>query len=91
MKKISEMTLEELQDYALALESDKQTLTDEKHELTAKNEELTGYNQALQKRNNELFLKVEQQITGPDTPDPKEEKTESCEDFAKNLIMGGKI
>ncbi len=91
--KISEMTLEQLQDYALTLESDKQALNDEKAVLTAKNQELTEYNQTLQKRNQELFLKVEQQITDdPTTPPVKEEpKTETCEDFARKLINGGKF
>ena len=91
MKKISEMTHEELQDYALLLEGEKTTLTDENNALKGKNEELTGYNQALQKRNQELFLKVEQQVT-PDPATPKEEpKTETCEDFARKLINGGKF
>lgn len=91
MKKISEMTLEELQDYALTLENDKQVLTDEKNTLTTKNEELTGYNQALQKRNNELFLKAEQQITGVEQNTDNAQKTETCEEFARNLVLGGKF
>lgn len=88
---ISEMTLEQLQDYALTLEGEKTTLTDENNALKTKNEELTGYNQALQKRNNELFLKVEQQITGKKEEKPGEEKAETCEDFARNLIKEGKL
>lgn len=93
MKKIGEMTLEELQDYALQLEDNNQTLTAENGALTTKNSELTEYNQALQKRNNELFLKVEQQVTGKgEEPKPDEPKqAETCEDFARKLISGGKI
>lgn len=91
--KISEMTHEQLQDYALKLEGEKTTLTDENNALKTKNEELTGYNQALQKRNNELFLKVEQQVTGKEekAEKPAEEKAETCENFARNLIKEGKL
>lgn len=91
--KISEMTLEQLQDYALTLEGEKTNLTNENNALKTKNEELTGYNQALQKRNNELFMKVEQQVVGKDEDEKPadEDKAETCEDFARNLVLNNKI
>jgi len=82
--KISEMTLEELQDYAVQLENDKQGLSDQLASEQAKTSELQTLNTTLQKRNNELFLKVEQQpvIQDHDGTGKDEEPTLSCEDFA---------
>lgn len=92
MKKISEMTLEELQDYALALEEDKTTLTNEKATLSNENAELLSANKELQLRNNKLFARVEQTLNTEDKPGASEEqnKTLTCEEFAKTLIKGGK-
>lgn len=87
MKKISEMSLEELQDYALDLEGKQTAAAAEKDELTGKINELTTLNQALQTRNNALLMKVEQQHTGAD-PTPAPEKIESCEDLARRLVIG---
>ena len=88
--KISEMSIEELREYALQLEEDKTLLTDENASLKAEKAELDTFNKNLQKRNNELFLKVEQARTAPDDNGAgKEEKpVESCEDFARKLILG---
>ena len=87
MKKISEMTLEELQDYALDLESKQTTAAEKESELTGKIAELTNTNLTLQKRNNTLFMQLEQQRVAPETP-AEPEKTESCEDFAKRIAIG---
>ena len=85
MKKISDMTLTELQDYALSLEQDKSALTKTIEDKTAELAELQETNLLLQKRNNELFVRVEQGIKSPDDPQPEPE-SESCEDFAiKNM------
>lgn len=88
MKKISEMSLEELQDYALDLETKNKALTDEKTAEVNKNTELTELNKALQKRNNELFMKVEQQGSKEDPKEKETEEVQSCEDFAKSLLGG---
>ena len=87
MKKISEMSLEELQDYALDLETKQAAAETEKTALNGKISELTELNQALQTRNNSLLTKVEQQhntITPPADPAP----VESCEDFAARIARG---
>lgn len=85
MKKISEMTLEELQDYALDLEGKNKTLKEEKDVEVQKVSELTELNKSLQKRNNELFMKVEQQGSNEDPGKKKEDEVQSCEDFAVEL------
>lgn len=87
MKKISEMTLEELQDYALTLEAQNATERENNASLSAEVQELTGLNKTLQKRNNDLLMKVEQQPT-PTPTDPPEKPAESCEDFAKRFVKG---
>lgn len=91
MKAISEMTLEELQDHAIGLEEQVKQAKEQADEKDAKINELNELNATLQKRNNDLFMKVEQQVVGAPTPDTPEDKKESCEDFAKNLIKEGKI
>lgn len=88
MKKISEMTLEELQDYALDLETKQAAAESEKTALNGKITELTDLNQALQTRNNALLMKVEQQHNNP-TPTPAEPThVESCEEFAARIAKG---
>lgn len=91
MKKISEMTLEELQDYAVTLEADKKELSDKLTEKESSLTEAHELNRQLQKRNNDLFMKVEQQYTPPALELEKEEKTETCEEFAQKLVNGGKF
>lgn len=86
MKKISEMTLEELQDYALDLESKQTAAEGEKTALNDKIAELTELNQALQTRNNSLLMKVEQQHTPTHQAEPA--VIESCEDFAARIAKG---
>lgn len=90
-KKIGEMTLEELQDYALQLEQANTQANEKIAQIEGEKTNLVELNQALQKRNNDLFMRVESQIK-PDKPEDKKEpeKVESCEDFAKNLILGRK-
>lgn len=88
-KKISEMTLAELQDYAYELEVEQKKLNESINDFGNKIDELHKTNLALQTRNNKLFMQLEAQSNEPakadPTPDP-EEDIESCEDFAsKNL------
>ena len=92
MKKISEMSLEELQDHAVKLESNNKSLTDQ---LTAKDNEIAQLNEdnkLLQRRNNALFLQVEQgtQERAPEQEQPPQ-AVESCEDFAQKLINNGRF
>lgn len=90
MKKISEMTLEELQDYAMQLEEQNTQSQSKIAEIEGNNKNLVELNQALQKRNNDLFLKVEQsKQPEPEQKQPDPQPVESCEDFAKRLILGG--
>lgn len=91
--KISEMTLEQLQDYALKLEQDNAQAKSDIEKVKAEVNELTGFNKALQKRNNELFMQVEQQ--GSNTPDEGEKDkppvpVKTCEEFAREYVLGGK-
>lgn len=87
MKAISEMTIEELQDYALNLEGQVKEGKTREEEKDKKITELNESNAILIKRNNDLFMKVEQS-TGKDIPTPEEPKKETCEEFAKKLILG---
>lgn len=90
--KISEMTEDQVRDYALQLESEKTAFLEKEKNYQAREKELDDLNKALQKRNNELFLKVEQQSGVEEKEEAKptpEEKTETCEDFARRLIEGG--
>lgn len=87
MKKISEMSLEELQDYALQLETEKTSLTDQLGEKDGKIKELNDTNLLLQQRNNKLFMQVEQ--GQKEDPKPEEpEKVETCEEFALKNMKG---
>lgn len=84
--KIAEMTLTELQDYALQLEQDVATrdasITQKDEELA----ELRNTNLLLQERNNKLFVQVEQGIKGQQDTEDDGDEVESCEEFAiKNL------
>lgn len=88
---ISEMTLEQLQDFAVRQQEQINSLQGEQAQLNGKITELTELNTTLQRRNNELFLRVEQGVMPtPEAPKP-EEKKETCEDFAKNLVLNNKI
>ena len=87
MKKISEMELDELRDYAIALENDKTELTTKLSESATEKAELLTLNTQLQKRNHELFLKVEQQVLGLPAEEPGEpEPVQSCEELGANLV-----
>ena len=86
MKKISEMSLEELQDYALKLEGEKQSLTDQVAEKQTTIDDLNATNLALQQRNNRLFMQVEQGKTDPTNNEEEPEDIESCEDFASRTV-----
>ena len=90
MKKISEMTHEELQDYAIALEEEKAQNSAKLQQLEGENKSLAELNHTLQKRNNDLFMKVEAQFIQDDPAKQNEpEQVETCEDFAKRLIEKG--
>lgn len=85
MKDITEMTLEELQDYTLDLTNQIGSKDTEIAQITAKNEELDNLNKSLQKRNNELFFKLNQQTTPTiNSQGDEEPPTPSCEEFATN-------
>lgn len=87
MKKISEMTLEELQDYALDLEGKNTTLTEQNATKQKEVDDLNALNKTLQKRNNDLLMRVEQ--SPAPTPTPAEPpKVETCEEFAKKFVLG---
>ena len=83
--KISEMTEDQVRDYALQLEEEKQAREEELAQAKIREQDLRDLNTALQKRNNDLFLKVEQQIV----PGPEEKvqpaPTPTCEDLAHKL------
>lgn len=89
--KISEMNLEQLQDYALKLEEEKKVLGDRCDAYEKEKSDLLDLNKQLQKRNNDLFMKVEQQGAPEAAPQAEAEKVTTCEDFAKNLIKEGKF
>lgn len=82
--KISEMTEDQVRDYALQLEEEKQAREEELAQAKIREQDLRDLNTALQKRNNDLFLKVEQQIV-PSQPQAEPTPAKSCEDVAKTL------
>lgn len=81
--KISEMTEEEVRDYALKLEEEKTAVAEQLAQKDTQIQEMRELNTALQKRNNELFLKVEQQVL----PSAQEEPTPvpKLEDLANKI------
>ena len=87
--KISEMSLEQLQDYALSLEGQVAGLNADLESVKNQNAEFVSANLALQQRNNRLLMQVEQQGTpiGADPAEPPPaDPPQSCEDFAiKNI------
>lgn len=87
MKKIAEMTHEELQDYALELEQTVATKDSQIAEKDGKITELGDLNKTLQKRNNDLFMKVSQgnPNEGKDGEPTPEQPPKSCEEYAKDL------
>lgn len=80
---IKDMTLEQLQDYAVELVEKNNAALAREQQLTQTNTELLELNKTLQKRNNDLFMKVEQQAT--QSPKSEVKEVESCEDFAKRI------
>lgn len=85
MKKISEMSLEELQDYALQLEGEKKGFEDKATQDKTRIDELVDLNTKLQKRNNDLLMKVEQQPTADEGKPAEPEKVQTCEEFARTI------
>lgn len=65
------MTLEELRDYALQLEEKDTANTQLIADMTKANNDLKDDVIGLQRRNNALFLKVEQQAVKPPVDDVK--------------------
>lgn len=90
--KISEMTLEQLQDYALNLEQDNKNLKESALKKDDEIKELNVFNKTLQKRNNELFMQVEQQGNTPDEGEKEKPPVpvKTCEEFAREYTLGGK-
>ena len=84
-KPISEMILDELQDYALAQTEENEHLREALQEKETDAENMRVLNRRLQERNNELFMKVEQGRNAPELETPAEER-ETCEDFARKNI-----
>ncbi|MBO7345330.1 MAG: hypothetical protein J6U92_05275 [Clostridia bacterium] len=85
MKKISEMTEEEVRDYALQLEQERDANTQVMADKDKVISDLKDDVVSLQRRNNKLFTQVEQQRINPAPADPApEEDAESLEDYAKN-------
>lgn len=85
MKKISEMTEDEVREYALDLEqktsAQAQAMADKDSTITQLKDDIVG----LQRRNNSLYMKIEQQREQPPQLEEQTEKpSESLEDFAKN-------
>lgn len=89
---IAEMTLEQLQDYALRLEGERDTARADLEAAMTEAETLRSTNLMLQNRNNELFLRVEQAQRGtdPGSGDPDPEPTTLEEYAAENArkILG---
>lgn len=94
MKAISEMTLEELQDYALDLEGKVNQAGEDVEKLNTTINDLHDLNKTLQKRNNELFTKLDQQRANPskDRPgDADEPDIQTCEELAEKLFKNKEI
>ena len=79
---ISEMSLEELQDYAKTLEDTVATQKTELEEQAGKIKEVNELNIDLQKRNLSLFKQVEQKPTSTSQEGESEPPTVTCEEFA---------
>lgn len=90
--KISEMSLDQLRDHALAQESKINALEEEKKTAAADLEELRKTNLLLQTRNNELFMRVEQQHQqqpeGDQDDQDDHDDHETCEEFAIKNMKG---
>lgn len=85
MKKISEMDLDELRDYAVKLEDEKNAGAQREKDLGEQITKLTERNQILQDRNNNLFMQVEQSRQPGADPTPAPAPAVSCEDFARSI------
>lgn len=84
--KISEMTEEQVRDYALSLEQEKASTAQVMAEKDKTINELKDLTIGLQKRNNALFLQVEQQKSVTPTEDNEEEQADEVkgeEDYAR--------
>ena len=81
------MTLTELQDYALSLQSDKKALEDSVKEKDDEIAEMQRTNLMLQKRNNELFMRVEQDANSDPTPAPAADPTPDPEPTLEEFAM----
>ena len=87
MKTISEMSLEELRDYALELEDSRGALEIELAERNHDLEDLRATNLMLQEHNNKLLVRVEQGRR--EEPKTEEDETpQTCEDFAAKNMKG---
>ena len=81
------MTEDEVRDYALELEQKNTATAQEMAQKDVQIQDLRDLNTALQKRNNDLFLKVEQQhVTPADEQEDEPEPVQTCEEMATNLF-----
>ena len=86
------MSLEQLQDYALKLTEENNVLKDNNVCLEKEKQDLLGVNLELQKRNNALFMKVEQQQIDVDNDqEPQPEPVATLEDVAINIFKNKEI
>ena len=79
------MTQEELQDYAVDLQQQLASKVQELEQSNKDKAELHDLNKVLQKRNNDLFMKVQQQPTTEPEPADEPVSVPTCEEVAKNL------
>lgn len=83
------MSEDEVRDHALELRQQVATLQAEMQQANAEMEETRKTNLLLQKRNNELFMRVEMgKAPEEEKPEEPEEDPESLEDFAIKNMKG---
>ena len=88
MKNISEMTEDEVRDHALELRQQVATLEEDMQRVNAEMEETRKTNLLLQRRNNELFMRVEMGQTPEEEDAAPAEDPETIEDFAIKNMKG---
>ena len=82
------MSEDEVRDHALELRQQLATLQEDMQHVNEEMEETRKTNLLLQKRNNELFMRVEMGKAPEEEEQPAEEDKESIEDFAINNLKG---
>ena len=79
------MTEDQVRDYALKLEEEKTATEQKLAEKDTLLHDLRELNTALQKRNNDLFLKVEQQVTPANNTQEEPAPVPKFEDLASKI------